>query len=253
MKTSFSVGQKINKWTILNDKTEKKNKEIYWYCRCDCGKEKFVMGRLLRTNKSKSCRSCSVRKTQEKKGIKLKKGEKFGFWEIVKKDTEKSIQKSMSHYYCKCKCGIIKSILANSLIRNKSSGCIKCRSTSQFGKNNFHFTGYEEIYGSYWNSIRDGAIKRNLEFNITLEEIWDLFLKQNRKCALSGVGIEFKPKSGVQTASLDRIDSNFGYTISNVQWVHKDINFMKQSMKDTDFINWCGIIWNFNNGKITNK
>lgn len=30
-----------------------------------------------------------------------------------------------------------------------------------------------------------------------------------------------------RTASLDRIDDKQGYTINNVQFIHKDINYMK--------------------------
>lgn len=33
--------------------------------------------------------------------------------------------------------------------------------------------------------------------------------------------------SSLQTASLDRIDSSKGYTIDNVWWIHKQLNWMK--------------------------
>lgn len=42
-----------------------------------------------------------------------------------------------------------------------------------------------------------------------------------------------------QTASLDRIDSNFGYTETNVQWVHKELNIMKWNLTDKSFVDWC--------------
>lgn len=41
------------------------------------------------------------------------------------------------------------------------------------------------------------------------------------------------------SASLDRIDSSKGYEQGNVQWVHKDINNMKQSFSQDKFIDWC--------------
>jgi hypothetical protein len=41
------------------------------------------------------------------------------------------------------------------------------------------------------------------------------------------------------TASLDRIDSSKGYVIDNVQWLHRDINMMKQRFSQEYFINIC--------------
>lgn len=46
--------------------------------------------------------------------------------------------------------------------------------------------------------------------------------------------------------SIDRIDSNFGYTKDNIQLVGAIINKMKTDVPDTDFINMCSIIANYN-------
>ena len=74
--------------------------------------------------------------------------------------------------------------------------------------------------------------------------MWDLFIKQNKKCALSGLDIEFsrKLKDGTTTASLDRIDSSKGYIQNNVQWVHKDINRIKQNLDQEKFIELCKMV-----------
>ena len=42
--------------------------------------------------------------------------------------------------------------------------------------------------------------------------------------------------------SLDRIDSLKGYAIDNVQWVHKDINKMKNIHSQPAFINICKLV-----------
>lgn len=101
---------------------------------------------------------------------------------------------------------------------------------------------YEEISGRYWSDIIRGAKYRNLDFNISMQYAWNLFIKQNKKCALSGVEIEFYKcgnKRNKQTASLDRIDSKSGYIIDNVQWVHKTIQRIKMDMLDKDLICWA--------------
>src|SRR5206468_3884446 len=83
------------------------------------------------------------------------------------------------------------------------------------------------------------ARKRNLSFSITLDNIWKLFIKQNGKCAMSGIKLILgKTLSSEYTASLDRIDSTKGYHIENVQWVHKRLNFMKSDTPEKDFFEW---------------
>lgn len=46
------------------------------------------------------------------------------------------------------------------------------------------------------------------------------------------------------TASLDRIDSSKPYIIDNIQWVHKDINFMKRTYSHDYFIKLCKLVAN---------
>lgn len=119
-------------------------------------------------------------------------------------------------------------------------------------KKQFHgnWKGYEEITGDFWNKIQNSAKVRNLLFNITIQDVWELYIKQNRKCALSGVDIFFfkgyANRSKI-TASLDRIDSSKGYTKDNVQWVHKTVNNIKMNLDETVFIDWCKKIANYKN------
>lgn len=111
---------------------------------------------------------------------------------------------------------------------------------------NKNWRGYEEISGSVFYGLKNNANKRNLEFSLTIEYLWDLFVKQNKKCALSNVDISFNMTGHLnkknQTASLDRIDSSKGYIEGNVQWVHKIVNQIKWELKQEDFIHWCKII-----------
>src|SRR5690606_20536198 len=93
------------------------------------------------------------------------------------------------------------------------------------------------------------ANSKGLELSITPEYLWDLFLNQNRKCAISGVELVFadshKNKTD-STASPDRIDPSKGYIEDNVQWVHKYVNSMRNNKSINDFIEWCKIISDFN-------
>lgn len=103
------------------------------------------------------------------------------------------------------------------------------------------------INGGFFNVIKSGAKVRNLEFNITIEQIEDLFLKQNGKCALSGIILNLTKNSNyrLSTASLDRIDSSKGYIIENIQWIHKRINKIKNDLPEDEFLEWIQLIYNY--------
>lgn len=116
---------------------------------------------------------------------------------------------------------------------------------------------HDELCGSLLSKIRSGIKQRTkngrvIEFNITLSDIWNQFIKQNKKCAISGIELSF-PKNNPEylkyewTASVDRIDSNKGYTVDNIQIVHKKINIIKFDMSTEELISWCKIIMENNN------
>jgi len=124
--------------------------------------------------------------------------------------------------------------------------------TKRKGYCNGHWGGYKEIPLSYWSQVISNAKKRNTLVSISIEDGWELFLKQNRKCSLSGHLIEFLSRKQT-TASLDRIDSSKGYIKGNVQWLHKDVNNLKSNWIQKDFIEMCKIISKFQNEKENKK
>jgi hypothetical protein len=141
-------------------------------------------------------------------------------------------------WVCKCDCGNIKSVAARHLRSESitSCGCAKFL----IGNTSRTWKGYGEISKKYFTNTKRGAISRSLEFSITIEDMWDIFLKQKRKCALTGENIYFRNRvSGEQTASIDRINSNEGYSIENIQWVHKDVNLMKQNLSEDKLFEIC--------------
>lgn len=110
-----------------------------------------------------------------------------------------------------------------------------------------NFTGYEEISGKYWAVLKQSARLRKHNFLINIKEAWDLFIKQNKKCALTNLPLSFSSSGRTTdwtsyTASLDRIDSRKDYTIDNIQWVHKDANLMKQQYTNDYFIAICNLV-----------
>ena len=98
--------------------------------------------------------------------------------------------------------------------------------------------GFGEIARSHWTSLLLNAQCRNICDDITPQFAWELFVTQGRACALSGVLLTMYPNK-IRTASLDRVNSSLGYTVGNVQWVHKTLNTMKMAFDQTQFIDWC--------------
>jgi hypothetical protein len=74
--------------------------------------------------------------------------------------------------------------------------------------------------------------------------MWEIYEVQGGLCALTGEPLTFKNlnKGTDQTASLDRIDSSLGYVEGNVQWVHKDVNLMKNVLSQARFIELCSLV-----------
>lgn len=103
------------------------------------------------------------------------------------------------------------------------------------------YTGFKNLSGTKWSGIKGSARHRNIVFDINIEYAHDLIEKQNYKCNLSGLYIQLN-KRGLSNASLDRIDSAKGYIEGNVQWLHKDINKMKSTFSQNQFLEYCRII-----------
>lgn len=146
--------------------------------------------------------------------------------------------KKHTYWYCQCDCGNFTEVCGGHLLaqRIKSCGCLIRR----IGKDHPNWNGCGEINGALWRMLLQNAKNRKIEVTINIQYLWDLFIKQDRKCALTGMKIFLPEKSGSpHTASVDRIDSSKGYINGNIQWLHKDINQMKNTFKEDHFIDMC--------------
>lgn len=176
-------------------------------------------------------------------------GKKFGSWTVLRRLCGN--RNDNLYWECQCDCGTLKKVYGGHLRRGKSKscGCQICR-----GHTHIQWTGIGGISGNHWDSIKRSAsgAKGNrvpIELSITMEDAWNQCLKQEGKCALTGLTLVFNygRKTGLEhTASLDRIDSSKGYTIDNIQWVHKVINFMKRTYDQDYFIEMCKLVANHN-------
>lgn len=142
-----------------------------------------------------------------------------------------------------------KSIVKNALIKHGIS--VREHTMSEKFKNELTSRTKHNIPGNFFYSIKSSASIRGYEFDLTKDDIWDLFIKQNKKCAYSGIElIMYTNKKNERTASLDRINNDIGYVIDNIQWVHKDVNLMKSDKEEKYFINLCKTIYEYSKDKL---
>ena len=170
-------------------------------------------------------------------------GQQYGMLKVREIIIDGKHSRNRTKYYAVsiCDCGKQHKCLASSIKagRTTSCGCRRDQYQKTTGKNSVQFTGYEDISGKFYTNMRRKAEIRNLDFDVSIEYLWNLFIKQGRRCKLSNIDLLFSNKSLTHTASLDRIDSTLGYIEGNVQWVHKRINIMKNTFNQKEFIYYC--------------
>lgn len=140
-------------------------------------------------------------------------------------------------WICQCSCGITTEVNKYNLVSGRSTGCSNCTGKRHSKDNNPNWKGYNNISGEVFRRILFGASVRDIKVEITIEDLDSLWKESKFRCALSNLPIELK-----SSASLDRIDSSLGYTKDNIQWVHKDINLMKNKFNEVDFIELCILV-----------
>lgn len=115
-----------------------------------------------------------------------------------------------------------------------------CQYKHQQEKQSDELTDYRRMY----MKAAQRAKRNDIQFDISTEDIKHIWLSQDGKCNLTGEPLKigatvWEKQHGYTTASLDRVNSASGYTVDNVQIVHKDVNQMKWNMDQSTFIHWC--------------
>jgi hypothetical protein len=94
---------------------------------------------------------------------------------------------------------------------------------------------------SWFNKFKVCAETRGKSFNISLDDVADVYEKQGGRCALTGWDISF-PEIGhpsIFSCSIDRIDNSRGYEQDNIQLIDGRVNMMKGKYEQDFFIQVC--------------
>jgi hypothetical protein len=108
--------------------------------------------------------------------------------------------------------------------------CKKCNAKDKAFSANEAVGSKQRIF----NKFKKSAKSRSMVWDLSIDDVFRSF---NGKCALTDWDISLDYKQG--TASLDRIDSNQGYILGNVQWVHSMVNMCKNKYDQERFVQMC--------------
>jgi hypothetical protein len=190
-------------------------------------------------------------------------GSIFGELTCIKPDGKDS--RGRYFWISKCSCGNLHRCLGSSLLKGSTLRCKECslkhRKEMLIVRNKKRSISVGDITLAWWGShikkrAKGGNTKgfgslgksKQIELDIDMKYAWDLFLNQNKKCALSGLALKFpegsKPYSKESTASLDRIDSSKGYIKGNVEFVCQGINFAKHDYSKEEVLQFINKIKN---------
>lgn len=158
-----------------------------------------------------------------------------------------AITKHGKGYYCKfeCICGkIFDSRLSKVLCRvDKSCGCM-CNShkIQSLKDDRGQFYGLEVLL----KKTKERCIRKSIYIDINFSDLLKQWKKQKGKCFYTGEEL-FLPSTDIgrydeKIASIDRIDSNIGYIPGNIQFVLKDVNFLKWTLSHERFIEMCHLV-----------
>lgn len=137
----------------------------------------------------------------------------------------------------------------DAITRNfKDYSCKKCSKLHKkidYTKQRTNKLKYLNTLEGYIKTILQHAKSRKKhDFNITFDDVLEIYNKQNGLCVYTKETLTHVLGEGnINTnMSLDRIDSNKGYTKDNVQLTLRIINTMKSNLKEIDFLNFCKLV-----------
>lgn len=112
----ISVGQKIGKWTVLEEAPKTKNYQQQWLC--ECGGSGLVLNVSLLKDRSTRCKKCS------RSAFKDLTGKVFGKWKVL--DRLPNNRRNQSQWTCQCECGTTQAVSGSGLRNKSSTQCKKC-------------------------------------------------------------------------------------------------------------------------------
>lgn len=221
-------GQIFGSWLVLSQ-SNSRNNNIYYLCRCNCGIERDVIAKNLKSGNSTSC-GCIV-----KPYFKDLTGQIFSKWQVIRIESNRN---GVIYYWCRCECGEERAVRGTHLSNNKTKSCGCMVTLTSEPKLSNARKVYKQTYA-------DG--------DLLFEEFLELSQnpcfycgasasnKSNRYSTPSrfGKSSSFVIENGDFIYNgLDRIDSNLPHNKNNIVSCCSTCNYSKTNMSVQDFKQW---------------
>lgn len=146
-------------------------------------------------------------------------------------------------------CVVCKKTSDETHIEPKRNICASCKTTTRQKTMSSTYEAYlRYLHSGAKYTCKAGKRSKDLEFSITPEHLIALWREQGGRCAISGTYLtHHKDGSGTKeyNVSIDRINSDKGYTPLNTQLVCYRINLMKHTLPEDMFYWWVKTIHDF--------
>jgi cytochrome c5 len=230
------TGQRFERWIVLRKGPERfickngKSGEFMYWCRCDCGNEKYVKPSSLYDGDSKSC-GCL---RSEMKAGKHLYGKRFGNITVIERSQTYRSDKEKRFLY-RCFCHVCEQEFLSGISKihkGASCGCIPQGARLPKGEGGFN---------AVWNEYVNGSQKRKLQFDLTREQFRDLITKNCHYCDSPPSSVKLKYQASTNWGKfvyngIDRMDNSKGYTSSNSITCCSSCNIAKGTLSYYDFI-----------------
>jgi hypothetical protein len=107
-------------------------------------------------------------------------------------------------------------------------------------------------FRNIFKKAKQRSSKKKIDFLISLENLKDIWDKQNGKCPYTGWDMTLSSKTTDKSiltpfkASVDRIDSSKGYIPGNIQFVSYMANIAKNNFHENELIDFCKAVFQNN-------
>ncbi len=144
---------RFGRWTVLGDFVTTPKGERKWHCRCDCGTERYVLERSLRSGGSKSCGCLRRERAYEANAYDLT-GQTFGDLTVLR-PADRQRKNGGVRWICRCACGNTCECSATLLARGKRTHC-GCK-TNRGRPADITGQRFYRLTAEYMLSDRDGS------------------------------------------------------------------------------------------------
>lgn len=129
------------------ERTKENGRNVFWNCRCECGKTFVDTTTNINKGHRKSC-GCLHAAIMSETHLQDLTGQQFGELTVLERDFEhpQNGQKPRTYWWCLCSCGNIKSIERTHLVNRNQISCGCKQSIGEYNinqilsKNNIHYT-----------------------------------------------------------------------------------------------------------------